>query len=227
MKQLARSSSLASTLEEAILCGEYKSGTFLPSAKVLEEKYSASTRALREAFRVLESKGLLEVSQGRRAFVRTGCLDKYYENLTFSIVSSLKKDKSVLDDIVDTLTSIELDSISQLCAGPSSPDVSSLAASICRNDEFAFHRVLVSCNDNIVSRSIALSLLVQLSSAIGSADGADAARLGYYNATVDALRDRDRELASSFVRICGKSIKAEMEVLFDDSSARQDQRACE
>ena len=77
----SKSNNIANALEKAILANEYKQGELLPSQKELAEQFNASSRSLREAFKALEAKGLIEVSQGKRAIVKSNNLDRFVESL--------------------------------------------------------------------------------------------------------------------------------------------------
>ncbi len=55
-----------SQLEEAIISGKYASGEKLPPERELIDVFGTSRRTLREAFRVLEQKGLIEIKIGAK-----------------------------------------------------------------------------------------------------------------------------------------------------------------
>ena len=57
---------IASALEDMILSGQLREGQFLPSQQELADKFDASSRSIREAFKQLEAKGLLTEGQGER-----------------------------------------------------------------------------------------------------------------------------------------------------------------
>ena len=51
-------------IQEAILDGRFKAGDMLPSERELKEMFQTSRGTLREALRVLEQKGLIEIKLG-------------------------------------------------------------------------------------------------------------------------------------------------------------------
>ena len=51
---------------------------------------------IREAFKHLEAKGLLSISQGRRASVKCNNLDQFVESLTSSIIRSGSSDTKII-----------------------------------------------------------------------------------------------------------------------------------
>ena len=52
-------------IEEAILDGKLKVGDILPPERALMERFETSRGTLREALRVLEQKGLIEIRLGK------------------------------------------------------------------------------------------------------------------------------------------------------------------
>lgn len=61
---------LADILREEIMSGRWPAGYVLPSVDGLERQYHVSRPVAQGALRVLRQEGLIEVSQGRRAWVR-------------------------------------------------------------------------------------------------------------------------------------------------------------
>ena len=63
-KQTKVFQNVVTQIEEAILDGRLKTGDTLPSERQLKELFSISRGTLREALRVLEQKGLIEIKPG-------------------------------------------------------------------------------------------------------------------------------------------------------------------
>ena len=68
---------VALRLEERILDGTFADGDMLPSEKQLAEQLGVGRRSIREALRVLEMKGLVEVQMGVGTLVRRNDLDSF------------------------------------------------------------------------------------------------------------------------------------------------------
>jgi len=76
-------------LESAILSGNLKPGKKLPSERELIDVFATSRRTLREAFRVLEQKGLIAIKIGSKGgtFVANQVGEKLVETLTLFVRS--------------------------------------------------------------------------------------------------------------------------------------------
>lgn len=60
---------LADSLEDAIVSGVYPSGSQMPNEKELTQEFGVSRPTVREAIKLLQSKGLLKIAAGRGTFV--------------------------------------------------------------------------------------------------------------------------------------------------------------
>jgi DNA-binding FadR family transcriptional regulator len=74
-------------IQEAILSGQYQTGDVLPPERQLRETFQTSRGTLREALRVLEQKGLIEIRLGMNggAFVKGSISDPMAESLGLMI----------------------------------------------------------------------------------------------------------------------------------------------
>ncbi|WP_422479935.1 FadR/GntR family transcriptional regulator [Pleomorphochaeta sp. DL1XJH-081] len=170
-----KSARIANYLEEMILSGELGTGELLPSQQELADKFGASSRSIREAFKQLEAKGLLTISQGRRASVKCNNLDQFVESLTDSIIRSGSSDTKLLLDLVQVRTSVEVSAARDFTRNPrrkeivkelllSAGKMDESLQGIRVHDQYAmeefrryeglFHTVLVRSNDNIILDAI-------------------------------------------------------------------------
>jgi DNA-binding FadR family transcriptional regulator len=76
-------------IQEAILDGRFKAGDMLPSERELKEMFQTSRGTLREALRVLEQKGLIEIKLGvgGGAMIKSADTDQIGESLDILIRS--------------------------------------------------------------------------------------------------------------------------------------------
>jgi DNA-binding FadR family transcriptional regulator len=170
-----KSARIANYLEELILSKQLSAGELLPSQQELAEKFDASSRSIREAFKQLEAKGLLSVSQGRRACVKCNNLDQFVESLTDSIIRSGSSDAKLMLDLVQVRTSVEVSAARDFSRNPRRKEVVRELRSLSdmmgktlvgieaheqraidefRRTEGDFHKVLVRSNDNIILDAI-------------------------------------------------------------------------
>lgn len=74
-------------IEDGITSGEFKPGDKLPPERELQKALETSRPTLREALRVLEQKGLIEIRTGAKggAFIKAAGVDRMSENLALLI----------------------------------------------------------------------------------------------------------------------------------------------
>lgn len=60
---------IVDNIEEAIKNGELNEGTKLPSERAMAERYDVSRNVIREAYKILKEKGLVDIYSGKGAFV--------------------------------------------------------------------------------------------------------------------------------------------------------------
>ena len=113
-----KSTTIANKLEEMILSKQFKAGELLPSQKELALQFNASSRSVREAFKNLEAKGLIQVSQGRKAVVKSNNLDQFVEALSISMISKQAPDKKLISDLLQVRTTIEVSASRELSRDP-------------------------------------------------------------------------------------------------------------
>ncbi len=101
-----KSARIAHALEEMILDNQIKSGSFLPSQQILAEQFNTSSRPIREALKLLEAKGLIVISQGRRAQVRSNSLNQYVESISTTIVNSKIGEAKLMRNLMQVRISV-------------------------------------------------------------------------------------------------------------------------
>ena len=116
-------------IQDAILSGKLKPGTKLPAERELKDMFNTSRGTLREALRVLEQKGLIEIKLGVAggAIVKRIDADPIMESLALLIRSgavslahlaefTIKIEGSLMELATDRATPEDLDTLESLCA---------------------------------------------------------------------------------------------------------------
>ena len=219
-------------LEKDILKGVYEKGTLMPSQNDLCSKYDVSSRTVREAFKILEAKGLVTISQGRRAYVNTNSLDQYVDSISASMMSGDNKDNKLFADLLDTYTILEISAVKTLCrqndrsallrkleshltAMKEDLDLLSVSGNedadddFSRND-FSFLQSIAECSHNSILKSIYKSFSSQLKKLLTPADESIEERkqkVLQYSCLLDAVKAGDDELAVSIIVVLLKRIQ--------------------
>ncbi len=87
-------------LEDRILTGELAVGDKLPSEQQLANQSGVGRRAIREALKALELKGLICVRKGSGAFVVRNDFDNYIETLSRNVQAYLRVDKTSIANLL-------------------------------------------------------------------------------------------------------------------------------
>ena len=235
---------IASLIENAILNNEYRQGDYLPSQKELCDRYGASSRSLREAFKMLEAKGLIEVSQGKKAYVKTNRLDQYVESLSTAMFSSDSHDLKLLSDLLEVHVTLEVSAARELSRSKDRYDiVRTMESTLSRMDrdltvietsgdkeaiqdfqtcDFNFHLAVVTSNNNIVFRSIYTSLSPQLKKIFASMPETLEERrkkVREYGYLVDALKKGQTDLAVAMTLVYTTNLRQK----FDDTFVHKEE----
>ena len=231
-----KSARIANALEEMILSKHLGAGELLPSQQELGDKFNASSRSIREAFKQLEAKGLLTVSQGRRACVKSNNLDQFVESLSDSIIRSGSSNTKLMLDLVQVRTSVEVSAardfsrnprrkevvrdlqeisqlMEQLLPGIRLHDANSLSSFHVHESDF--HKVLVRSNDNIILDAIYenLSPLLDQSLAYAALTSDEyEKKVREYQYIAEALSNGQTDLAVALVLVNLTNLKKKIEL---------------
>lgn len=234
-----KSTQIANKLEEMILSKKYRAGETLPSQHELAQQFSASSRSVREAFKNLEAKGLIQVSQGKRALVKSNNLDQFVESLSMSMLSKQVPDKKLLTDLMQVRTTIEVSATRELSrSGSRMLIVRSLGRCVTKmentiplleenprdnealrnfkQNDFEFHTTLIKSNDNIILNSIYENLSPQLYAALDRIKEGlteKKKKVNEYRYLVDALENGQTDLAVALTLVNLTSISDKFEDL--------------
>jgi GntR family transcriptional repressor for pyruvate dehydrogenase complex len=159
-KRLAET--VVAALEEPILTGRLKDGDRLPSEEQLASQLGVGRRAVREALKVLETKGLVEVQMGVGTVVRRNDLDNYLQNLSRNVSSYLFVNRAQAEHVMQLRLLLEGAALEHLAAAQDPERFRLLRADIARQRQglqasdwqmyqewhFRFHHRIVDGLDN-------------------------------------------------------------------------------
>ncbi|MFW6693128.1 FadR/GntR family transcriptional regulator [Streptomyces sp. MAR4 CNX-425] len=157
-----------------IVRGEHPPGTPLPPEPALCETFAVSRTVVREAVKVLQEKGLVQVRQGSGTTVTAPALWNMLDEQV--LTASIAQDESleILDDLVVTRRLLESD-MANVAARLATPEVvDRLRTLVDRMDELvddhvtyaehdrAFHDVIMQSSENRIARAVVRALESQV-----------------------------------------------------------------
>lgn len=128
-------------LEERILDGTFSDGDKLPSEEQLSAQLEVGRRAVREALKVLETKGLVEVRMGVGAIVKRNGLDSFLDLLTSNVGFYLNINKADVEHVAQLRSLLEGAALERLATVPDDGRVERLVEAVARQ------RQAVAAND--------------------------------------------------------------------------------
>lgn len=238
-----KSRKIAAALEEMILENHLKSGAFLPSQQILSEQFKTSSRPIREALKLLEAKGLVVITQGRRAQVRSNSLDQYVESLSTSIVNSHHSPGKLMRNLMQVRLSVATTSareftrlenrdefLAQLWSASNRMEASiplvyqknAQGIKEFQEAENDFHRSLVFANGNQILSSIYDNLCPMLESALNAIKFTALQlekRSKDYSYLCEALQNGQTDLAVALVLVTLTTLEHKVMDHYPDESA--------
>jgi GntR family transcriptional repressor for pyruvate dehydrogenase complex len=145
-------------IKARLLKGELEPGSRLPTVAVLAEQLDVGTASVREAYRILESQGILEVTQGRGTFVSSAISDsgdvfRHFQLAEHESLAHLLEARKLLEPGIAALaaqraTTAEADAITDAAqaAEQSPPNVADFA-----EENIRFHDLVASAAHNPVA----------------------------------------------------------------------------
>ena len=172
-------------LEERILDGTFGDGDKLPSEKQLACQLGVGRRSVREALKVLEAKGLVEVQMGIGTVVRRSDLDSFLDVLTRNVRSYLSVNRADLEHVMQLRALLEGAALEQLAAACDEDRLQKLADMVAKQREayeaadflayqewhLRFHREIVDALQNPVINMIHRQVLALVRNPMEMAGG--------------------------------------------------------
>ena len=158
--------SIVEALHKYIIGGKLPPGTELTAERQLADELGVSRFSLREALRIAEAEGLVEIQQGRRPRVAVPSSDAAAKALEIA----LRRSKKSLVQLVDARKLLECE-VAKLAAEQISPsELAQLEKSIrsmlahrgnhasCVSDDINFHNVILKASKQLVFHAMLLSV---------------------------------------------------------------------
>jgi DNA-binding FadR family transcriptional regulator len=165
---------LTAELVGRIVRGEYAPGTSLPAEPALCEAFSVSRTVVREAVKVLQEKGLVQVRRGLGTIVTPPSMWSMLDELVLAASIAEPDGLSVLDDLVVTRRVLESDMANVAAREADADVISRLAELVDRMDSVvadplayadndrAFHDLIMQTSGNRLARAVVRALESQV-----------------------------------------------------------------
>ncbi|MGI5292146.1 FadR/GntR family transcriptional regulator [Nonomuraea polychroma] len=161
-------------LVERIVRGVHPSGTPLPPEPVLCETFSVSRTVVREAVKILQEKGLVQVRQGAGTMVTPPTMWDMLDELVLAATIDMDESLGILDDLVVTRRLLESDMAYLAARVAGEESIERLRALVDRMDELvddhvtyadhdrAFHDTIMQASGNRIARGVVRALESQV-----------------------------------------------------------------
>jgi GntR family transcriptional repressor for pyruvate dehydrogenase complex len=117
-------------LEEPILSGRIAEGEKLPSEEQLAAQLGVGRRAVREALKVLETKGLVETQMGVGTVVCRNDLSNFLDTLARNVSSYLRVNRAEARHVMELRLLLEGTALERLARSPKDERLAKLAADV-------------------------------------------------------------------------------------------------
>lgn len=163
-------SALAGELVERIVTGRYPSGSSLPPEPALCERFAVSRTVVREAVKMLQEKGLVEVRRGSGTIVTAPATWNMLDELVLAASIAQDDGLDVLDDLVVTRRLLETDMANVAARQADDEVVAQLQKLVATMDTLvddptayadqdrAFHDTIMRTSGNRIARAVVKAL---------------------------------------------------------------------
>ncbi|WFE29459.1 FadR/GntR family transcriptional regulator [Solwaraspora sp. WMMD791] len=161
-------------LVERIVRGVHPSGTTLPAEPVLCETFSVSRTVVREAVKILQEKGLVQIRQGSGTIVTPASMWDMLDEHVLAATIAEDDSLSILDDLVVTRRVLESDMANVAARLADQNTIDRLRGLVERMDELvddhvtyhdhdrAFHDTIMQASGNRIARGVIRALESQV-----------------------------------------------------------------
>ncbi|GIJ80955.1 DNA-binding transcriptional regulator, FadR family [Micromonospora phaseoli] len=161
-------------LVERIVRGLHPSGTPLPPEPILCETFAVSRTVVREAVKILQEKGLVQVRQGAGTMVTPESMWDMLDELVLAATIAQDDSLAILDDLVVTRRLLESDMANVAARLADQETIDGLRAQVDRMDELvddhityhehdrAYHDTIMQTSGNRIARGVVRALESQV-----------------------------------------------------------------
>ncbi len=236
MQNYTKADRVAKIIGQKILAREFQVGQNLPSQEEFANFFSVSTRCIREAFKILEAKGLIEIGQGKRGVVKADNLDTLVENLSASMVNRSITNRKLINDLLEVRMNLEVSAARTLSRlNDREFTVKVLYSMITRLEllvqglernqdprmfkevkdlDYEFHTMIMHSNNNMILNTILNDLGPQLRKILEQVEESIAElkrKTVDYRYLVDAIRDGNTDLAVALTVAATSNVKLKID----------------
>lgn len=203
---------IAAQIEQVILSGELRSGDRLPTERELAVQFGASRTAVREAMKLLEQKGLVEMRPGRGTHVIDGTSAAMRDSLglmmrvgQFGSSVSLVELREILEPEIAALAAARAgnEEIAAMREAVRIMDESLADATAFIQADNDFHRALAAGSKNVLILALLDSIVDMLSeqrTLIFSVEGGPQRGQHHHKLILDAVERHDSDAARAAMR---------------------------
>jgi GntR family transcriptional repressor for pyruvate dehydrogenase complex len=185
-------------IKDSFQNGELKPGSKLPPERELATRYSVSRTSIREALRVLESNGVVEVRHGDGTFIRASEMEALLEKLTDSIY---KVDEKFLYEMLEVRMVLEAECAYAAAQKATSEDLENLRNCLDQmaksedNEELGyltdsqFHLYIAQATHNSIFMKLIQTLREQMKNTIRICRHYRFKQAGQFQATLDEHKE--------------------------------------
>ena len=114
IKSQRTADTIVDRLEVRILDGTFNVGELLPSEEQLATQFAVGRRSVREALKVLEARGLVEIRMGIGTRVKRNDLDTFLDALARNITTYFRIDKADVNHVAELRALLEIAALDRL-----------------------------------------------------------------------------------------------------------------
>jgi GntR family transcriptional regulator, transcriptional repressor for pyruvate dehydrogenase complex len=205
------SDSVADQIREAIFSGRLETGHKLPPEREMAEQFKTSRVALREALRSLEQEGMIEIKRGFGGGAFVSDFNNALQALTDSLNTVVKLGQAKSGHLTEVRSMLEPVMARIAATRANEQDLAAIEAvvklqeeelrtgALSRKYDMEFHRLIASACHNPVLNIVVTAINDSIRDAIYHSKLTASMRhqvVGYHRQIFEAIRNRDRGLAS-------------------------------